>query len=379
MPENGMDRSARRILLIGGGIGGLTAAIALRQAGFAVDLIERDPEWSVYGVGIIQQSNVVRAMDQLGLLDEYIAAGCGFDQVEIYVPSGQRVAVVPSPQLVDGKPANMGIGRRALQRVLADRARALGTTISLGMTVTSFDDDAAGVDVTFSDGRRGSYDAVIAADGINSETRSTLFPDLPEPEFTGQSVWRYNFDRPADHSGLCVFNGPTGIGLVPMSSDRMYMFVTTPEPGNPWYERSVLASQMRAKLETVPAPQIKALAKQITDDDEVVYRPLYAFFLEGAWHKGRVALLGDAVHATTPHLGQGAGMAIEDAIVLAEELGKTDDVEAAFVTYRSRRFERCRYIVEASRAICDGQLGLRPPIDNHAATKGMFDVVAQPI
>lgn len=379
MPEKAIDRSARRILLIGGGIGGLTAAIALRRKGFAVDLIERDPEWSVYGVGIIQQSNVVRAMDQLGLLDEYVAAGCGFDQVEIYVPSGQRVAVVPSPQLVDGKPANMGIGRRALQRVLADRARTLGTAIRLGVTVSSFDDDGEGVDVTFADGGTARYDAVIAADGVYSETRGTLFPNLPEPEFTGQSVWRYNFDRPADHAGLCVFNGPTGIGLVPMSPDKMYMFVTTPEPGNPWYARSELASQMRAKLGTVPAPQIRMLAEQITDNDEVVYRPLHAFFLEGDWHKGRVALLGDAVHATTPHLGQGAGMAIEDAIVLAEELARTDDAEAAFVAYRSRRFERCRYIVEASRAICDGQLGLRPPIDNHAATKGMFDVVAKPI
>ena len=90
-------------------------------------------------------------------------------------------------------------------------------------------------------------------------------------------------------------------------------------------------------------------------------------------------LLGDAVHATTPHLGQGAGMAIEDAIVLTEELSRHATPEQAFEAYRERRFERCRYIVEASRAICDGQIGRGPPVDNHAATKSMFEVVAQPI
>ena len=367
------------ILVIGGGIGGLTAAIALRRKGFAVDLIERDPDWSVYGVGIIQQSNVVRAMDELGLLDDYVAAGRGFDQVEVYIPTGQRVAIVPSPKLVEDKPANMGIARPALQKVLADSARGAGTAIRLGLTATAFDDDGTGVTVTFSDGSRGRYDIVIAADGIYSETRRALFPDAPEPEFTGQSVWRYNLPRPADLVGLWVFNGPTGIGLVPMSETEMYMFVTTPEPDNPRYPANTLAHTMRGKLASVPAPQIRALAEQIVDDDGVVYRPLEAFFLDGPWHKGRIVLLGDAVHATTPHLGQGAGMAIEDSIVLADELRKASEPIAAFEAYRARRLDRCRYIVEASRAICDGQLGKRPHVDQHEATSGMFAVVAQPI
>lgn len=372
-----MDGS--HILVVGGGIGGLTAAIALRRKGFAVDLIERDPDWSVYGVGIIQQSNVVRAMAELDLLDEYIAAGQGFDTVEIYIPTGQRVAVVPSPKLVEGRPANMGIGRRALQKVLADRVRASGTDIRLGVTATQLDDDGAGVDVAFSDGSTRRYDAVIAADGIYSETRKLLFPEAPAPEFTGQSVWRYNLPRPADQDGLWVFNGPNGIGLVPMSPTLMYMFVTTSEPDNPWYPADTLARTMREKLAAVPAPQIRALAEQITDDAGVVYRPLETFFLERPWHRGRIALFGDAVHATTPHLGQGAGMAIEDAIVIADELSKAFDPTAAFAAYRERRFERCRYIVDASRAICDGQIGKGPPVDNHAATKSMFEVVAQPI
>lgn len=376
----GMARhEARRILVIGGGIGGLTAAIALRRKGFEVDLIERDQEWTVYGVGIIQQSNVVRAMAELELLDDYVAAGCGFDQVEIYIPSGQRVAIVPSPKLVEGKPANMGIGRPALQKVLSDRAVAAGTRVRLGLTTERLDDDRTGVSAHFSDGSKDRYDVVVAADGVYSDARRLLFPEAPAPEFTGQSVWRYNFPRPADLTSLWVFNGPTGIGLVPMSAEQMYMFVTTPEPDNPRYADGDLASTMRAKLASVPAPQIQALAKQITDDDGVVYRPLETFFLEGPWHKGRIVLLGDALHAATPHLGQGAGMAIEDAIVLADELVRTNSVEAAFTAYRDRRFERCRYIVDASRAICDGQLGKAPPVDNQVATRAMFNAVAQPI
>ena len=88
------------ILVIGGGIGGLTAAIALRADGHRVTIIERDSEWSVYGVGIIQQGNVLRAMGQLGLLEDYLAAAVGFDFVAVHAPDGTQVAKVPSPRLV---------------------------------------------------------------------------------------------------------------------------------------------------------------------------------------------------------------------------------------------------------------------------------------
>jgi 2-polyprenyl-6-methoxyphenol hydroxylase-like FAD-dependent oxidoreductase len=366
------------VLVIGGGIGGLSAAIALCRTGHQVTVIERDPEWSVYGVGIIQQANVVRAMDQLGLLDAFLDAACGFDAVEIYIPSGERVARVPTPSLVPGKPANVGIGRRALQKVLGESARALGTDIRLGVIAQSLGEDETGVTVHFSDGGEARFDIVIGADGINSQTRSMILPEVAPPEFTGQGVWRYNFPRPAGLDALHVYNGPVGAGMVPMSADQMYVFATSPEPGNPHYPREGLAAAMRSKL-THTAPQLQALAGQIIDDDQVVYRPLEGLLVRGPWHKGRVVLLGDAVHATTPHLGQGAGMAIEDAIVLADEITAHDSAEAAFAAFRDRRFERCRYIVESSLAICHGQIGKGPPVDNHKATAEMFAVIAQPI
>lgn len=366
------------ILIVGGGIGGLSAAIALRRAGQRVTIAERDANWSVYGVGIIQQANVIRAMDQLGVLDAFLDAACGFDAVEIYIPNGERVARVPAPSLVPGKPANVGIGRRALQKVLGDSAKALGADIRLGVTVETLNDDGPGVDVTFSDGNAGRFDMVIGADGIYSQIRQMILPGAEKPEFTGQGVWRYNFPRPLGLDALHVYNGSNGVGLVPMSADQMYLFATSPEPGNPFYPKEELAAAMRAKLANT-APQIQALATQISDNEGVIYRPLETMMQYGDWSKGRIVLLGDAVHATTPHLGQGAGMAIEDAIVLAEELGRANGLKAAFAAYRNRRFERCCYIVEQSLAICHGQIGKGPPVDNHKATAEMFAVVSQPI
>lgn len=366
------------ILVIGGGIGGLTSAIALGKAGHKVTVIERDPTWSVYGVGIIQQSNVLAAARQLGILEGYLAAGVGFDAVEIYLPHGQKIARIPGHPVAPGLPANMGIGRRALHKLLGDEAKEAGADIRLGVTAEAIEDTGDAVNVTFSDGSTGTYAIVVGSDGVYSQTRNMIMPEAPKPEFTGQAVWRYNFARPVDLDALHVYNGPTGVGLVPISETLMYMYVTTPEPDKPWYPKEGIAAVMRGKLAGT-APAIQALAEQITEDEGVVYRPLEAMMLYGDWHKGRVVLIGDAVHATTPHLGQGAGMAVEDSIVLAEEIAKAADPQEAFTAFRNRRFERCRFIVEKSLEICHGQIGKGPPVDNAKATSEMFAVVSQPI
>jgi len=367
-----------KVLVIGAGIGGLSAGIALRKKGYDVEMIEKDPEWTVYGVGIIQQNNVIRAMYELGVIDDYIDAGYGFDHVKIFAPNGMEVAKIPLPPLVEGYPANAGIARPALQKVLAESAEQSGAEIRLGLTATTINDTGDYVDVTFSDSSEGRYDLVIGADGVYSQTRSTLFPDIPGPEFTGQSVWRYNFDRPEDMEGLHVYNGRIGVGLVPMSEQQIYMYVTTAEPGKPHFEKSTLAQEMKDRL-AMACPKLHHYAEDITDDDGVVYRPLEWLMIEGDWHKGRVGLLGDAVHATTPHLGQGAGLAIEDALVLADELTKASNPIEAFKSYRDRRFERCDYIVKKSLAICYGQLGKGPLVDNSEATAESIGVVAKPI
>jgi len=273
----------------------------------------------------------------------------------------------------------MGIGRPALHKILGDRTIADGAEVRLGITAARIEDRSDDVRVDFSDGSDGVFDIVIGADGVYSQTRETIMPDASKPEFLGQAVWRYNFPRPADLDALHAYNGPIGAGLVPINSELMYMYVTTPEPDNPWYPHEQLAEAMRSKLHDHTAPQIREMAQQITDNDGVVYRPMEGMMLRDEWHVGRVVLLGDAVHATTPHLGQGAGMAIEDSIVLAEEIATHDTPEAAFKAYRDRRVERCAYIVDKSLEICMGQIGKGPLIDQAKATAEMFQVVSKPI
>ena len=367
-----------RILVVGGGIGGLTAAAALGQRGFAVTVAERSDGTGVEGVGISQQANVVRALASLGLAEDYLAAGYAYGAVEIYAPDGALIARTPSRSLIEGYPASLGIPRPALLRVLRAAADRAGADIRYRLTPVAFDDDREGVEVLFSDGTRKRFAAVVAADGIYSQTRRRLFPQAHGPEFTGQSVWRYNLPRPEGLDALHVYNGPTGVGLVPMTERSIYLYATTPEPGNPAFPTAGLAARLRERLAGC-APQIRAIAEQVTDDKAVVYRPLETVFVDGPWHKGRIALLGDAAHATTPHLGQGGGMAIEDAVVLAEELARHDRAEDAFEAYHARRFERCRYVYEKSLEICRGQLGEGPLVDNARAGAEMNALLAQPI
>ena len=369
------------VLVVGGGIGGLTAAIALRQKGFGVTIIERDPAWSVYGVGIIQQMNVVRAMGQLGVLDAYLSKARGFDSTTIFVgPGGVQDAKFDTPRLAGPDyPSNAGIKRRDLQHVLGDEAKRLGTEIRLGLTVAAMEDTGEAVNVGFSDGTSGSFDIVIGADGIFSQTRAAILPDAPKPEYTGQWVWRYNLPRPADLDGIHVFAGPCNAGLVPMTEELMYMFLVSEEPEGMQLPVVGSAAAMRSRAK-MPAPQLQPWLEQITEDAEVVARPMEVIFLKDQpWHKGRVVLLGDAVHASTPHLAQGAGMAIEDAMVLAEELAGADTPESAFDAYRARRFKRVAHVAENSVKIGEMQMGKILPFDVGALTGQTIGMMCEPI
>ena len=372
--------TVNNVLIVGGGIGGLCAAIALRRKGIAVDLVELKTEWTVYGVGIIQQSNVVREMHRLGLLEAYLDAAYAFEDVAIYTTEGQQLARIPGQRLAGPQyPATVGLSRRALHKVLSETAIELGTQVRLGTSVESFEQDDSAVDVLFTDGSQGRYGLMVGADGLFSKVRSVLFGDRYQPRFTGQSVWRYNFPRAAGIDHLANYQGPSGnAGLVPLADDLMYLFTTSHEPGNPWMEPAALADGLRQRLAGFGG-LIGELREQIVDNAGVVYKPLEAVFVDEPWYCGRVLLIGDAAHATTPHLGQGAGMAIEDAVVLAEELTAGGSLDAQLQRFMGRRFERCKFISEMSLLAGVKEIQRDPSFDRIGLVKRMLEVTAQPI
>lgn len=371
---------AKKVLIVGGGIGGLSLAIALRNRGINADIVEIKKVWTVYGVGIIQQSNVVRAMAQLGIVDKYLAASYPFESVGVYTFEGNRVAMLPGKRLAGPEyPANLGISRLKLHEVLSHEAQALGATVTLGVTVEKLQQNDLGVHVTFTDGREADYDLVVGADGIFSKIRSMVFPDAPKPRFTGQAVWRYNFKRPKEMDHLANYRGvKVNAGLVPLSDDLMYMYATTIEPGNPKMPLEELAPLMRERIQGFGG-MIAAVRDQITDSTQVVYKPMEVVLVSSPWYRGRVVLLGDAAHSTTPHLGQGAGMAIEDAIVLAEEIDTDRGVEQQLESFMNRRYERCKFVVESSERIGEWEMHPEQQLDYVALVNEMLQVTAQPI
>jgi 2-polyprenyl-6-methoxyphenol hydroxylase-like FAD-dependent oxidoreductase len=141
-------------------------------------------------------------------------------------------------------------------------------------------------------------------------------------------------------------------GLNPVSRDQMYLFVTEDRPNNDFIEPPAFLETLKGLLARFPAPLMQAVAAQLNQDSQIVYRPLESLLVPAPWYRGRVVLIGDTVHATTPHMASGACIGIEDAIVLAEELGKAASVEAALEGYQARRWERCRMVVQNS-----GRLG----------------------
>lgn len=359
----------QRILVVGGGIGGLTTTVALRRAGFAVDVVEKNPRWDVYGVGMIQPPNALRVLDELGLAEACVAAGHPMFGDKAWLADGQtRIGDNAWPHLVDGLPPGNGIARPALHRILQDTVLGSGADVRTGVTLTTLDDDGAGVTVGFTDGGRREYDLVIGADGMRSQVRSMVFGPEIQPKFTGQVCWRYNLPRIPDLEHIWVYIGATGTaGFVPLGPDLMYMLMIEKPPAGEPLRLPVegLAAKMRERLTQFSGP-VAEYKDQIVDDAAVVYRPVENVVLPAPWHRGRVVIVGDAAHATSPHCGQGAAQAIEDGLVLTQELQAKATLDEAFAAFMERRYDRCRFIVEGSEAIGAWEQDHSLPIDPNA-------------
>lgn len=346
-----------RILVIGGGFSGMSAAILLAEAGHGVDLVEIDTGWRSYGAGISLNGAIFRVFDRLGILDGFRAVGAEVDGVEMRGPQDQVVARIPTPALHPGAAGSGGIMRPALARLLSERTRAVGVNVRLGVTFDHIDNGEGAVQVAFTDGSAGEYDLVIGADGLFSATRAAVFPDAPKPRFVGQSVWRAVLPRPADLPTCAMWMGPKlKVGINHVSDSQSYLFLTEDRPVNDHVPPETQVEALRALLLKFPSPTIQAIAADLNESHQVVYRPLESLLLPQPWHRGRVVLIGDAVHATTPHLAAGAMIGMEDAMVLAEELEKAP-VAQALAAFEARRWDRCRMVVENSGRLAEIEQG----------------------
>jgi 2-polyprenyl-6-methoxyphenol hydroxylase-like FAD-dependent oxidoreductase len=349
-----------RVLVVGGGIGGLSTAIALRDRDVDVDVVEINPKWDVYGVGIIQPANAIRALDSLGIAEKAVEQGFAMKGSRFHDKDGNVLGEVPALDLLGPKyPPMNGITRPKLHALFQNAVNGSGADVRLGVTVDSVGDDGS---VTFSDGGEDTYDLVVGADGIHSRVRNLVFPDAPEPEYTGQIVWRYNVPRPEGLETLDMFVGSNGkAGFVPLSAELMYILYIEAVPADSVkMPEEELAGIFRERLAEFGGPVAELRDRDITDPAKVVVRPVESLLVPKPWHRGRVVLVGDSAHATSPHVGQGGAMAMEDAVVLAEEV-TTRDLDAALGNYADRRYERCREIWEISRQIGVWEIEHTPP------------------
>lgn len=348
-----MISSINNVLIIGGGFSGMSAAIELRKRGLDVDVVEIDPEWRSYGAGITIGGATLRAFQTLGMLDAFMEVGAASDGVEMCTPDGTKVRDLPTPRVAGPDvPGGGAIMRPALAKILADATLKAGANVRLGCTFTAIEQDDDGVKVKFTDNTEGRYDLVIGADGLFSDVRKAVLPGAPVPKYSGQGVWRAVLPVwDVDHCIMWV--GPKlKVGVNPVSKDEMYLFVTEDRPVKQRIPDDQLLPMLKNLLTQFEAPLVQKIREHLNEDSLIIYRPLEGLLAPQPWHNGRVVLIGDTVHATTPHLASGACIGIEDAIVLAEELENSDGLEDAVEAFEARRWERCRMVVENS-----GRLG----------------------
>jgi 2-polyprenyl-6-methoxyphenol hydroxylase-like FAD-dependent oxidoreductase len=341
------------ILIVGGGIGGLTLGVALRRAGFTVRIFERAAVLRPVGAGISMQTNAMLAFRTIGLDKAVAGAGQTMLRGSILDTRGRPLSSMPVKEIAEeaGAPTVV-LHRSRLQDVLLE---ALGPGIlSLDTRVVSFRDTPDGVFVQLPDGSEVQGDLLVGADGLRSAVRAQLVND-GEPRYSGYTSWRGVCETPGLVDPFLTTEtwGP-GIrfGIFPIGETTTYWFTTVNAPqggiDGPDVRSELLGrlagwhDPIRSFIERTPAPAIVR--------NDILDRPPI-----GRWVYGRVALLGDAAHPMTPNMGQGGCQAVEDAVVLARCLASEADVPAALARYEALRIPRANgFVVQSFRL---GEMG----------------------
>jgi 2-polyprenyl-6-methoxyphenol hydroxylase-like FAD-dependent oxidoreductase len=335
------------VAIAGAGIGGLTLAIALRRRGVPVTVLERASELKPAGAGIALGPNAIVALERLGLRSAIVGAGASIGRSAILDSDGRVLGAeldVAALEREVGAPV-VALQRTRLHDVLVDAAGP--GVVRLGFTVLEYENLGDRVRVISTEGDRVEADLLVGADGLNSSVRAQLVSD-GAPKYSGYTSWRgvtpAGAVAPPQRMTESWGRGER-FGIVNIGSGEIYWFaVANAKAGGTDADvREELLARFGGWHEPVAAivratPAARILRTDISDRDPI-----------DCWHRGPVVLLGDAAHPMTPNLGQGAGQAIEDAVVLDQCLSAGPTIDAAVRRYEVRRVSRANRLVLASR------------------------------
>jgi 2-polyprenyl-6-methoxyphenol hydroxylase-like FAD-dependent oxidoreductase len=335
------------ILIVGGGIGGLTLAAALQLRGIDACVVERAPAFAPVGAGIVLGVNAMKVMARIGVAAAIAERGIEVATARIADFRGRTLTAIDFKSLPPGVGHAIAIHRAALHDALLTGVRP--ETIRLGTTITELDERPERVHVRLTGGAEDDFDLVVGADGIRSSGRALVFGDVPL-SYSGYTCWRFVVRADSGNADTWELWGPgRRFGVVPIGGGKIYCFTTLNAPRNDPAMRDLPLDSFKGFFARFrgPVPQIldalDTASDLIWNDLEEVSVP--------AWTTHRVALLGDAAHAMTPNMGQGAAMAIEDAVVLAELLGRPIPIPDSLAQYERRRRPRVNAIQSRSRRI----------------------------
>ncbi|MCZ4097834.1 MULTISPECIES: FAD-dependent monooxygenase [Streptomyces] len=360
--RNGSAGAGRHAVVVGGGIGGLSAAVGLHRLGWRVTVLERADRMRESGAGISLLTNAQRALDRLGVGDAVRALSATMD------PGGEGLRAASGRRLQ--RPADPAFLReRGLSIIVLPRPDLHGTlraalpeaSLHTGADVTEVTDvtDGARVSYRTEGGERTVHgDMVVAADGTFSRIRSARWPQVPPPVYSGHSVWRgiaEGCDGSAEPGGSTWGRGRE-FGRMPLAADRVYWFAVANLPEGVRYPDEHAQVRERFGSWHDPIPALIAA----TPPDRVLRHDVFELAQPlPSYVSGRVVMLGDAAHAMTSDLGQGACQALEDSAVLCSVLAAEADIPRALAGYDELRRPRSQAIVEASRRMGELKLNER--------------------